>query len=442
MSDLLSIGASGLRAYSAALSTVADNVANAQTPGYARRSVQLAEAPTGSTSLLYRNQVKPMGVDINGVVRSVDQWLIEDARLSSGDTSRTETRLAWMSRVETALSNENNNVGTSLGQIFTTADLLSADPNNSTLRDQFLHAVDEVAAGFRAAAGELQSLRQSVGQAGDAQSGQLSTDLATLQDINTALRKARGGSTNQANLMDQRDAVLDKISAQTGIKTSFDDRGVATVQAADSGDLLVGANYTARITASADASGRLSFLIDGAEALTSATGSLAGLSEASHHIADQFAALDGKAVQFSGQLNAAHQSGLDKAGNAGQPLFSGSSAANLTAAALTAAQVAAADASSANGNILAFGALRGEGNPESQWSAHLAAQAQLTAAARSQNAAAATRSEGANAARDMVSEVDLDREAAELLRFQQAYSAAARTIQVARETMQSLLSAL
>jgi flagellar hook-associated protein 1 FlgK len=40
----------------------------------------------------------------------------------------------------------------------------------------------------------------------------------------------------------------------------------------------------------------------------------------------------------------------------------------------------------------------------------------------------------------MVGEVDLDREAAELLRFQQAYEAAARTVQVARETMQSILN--
>jgi flagellar hook-associated protein 1 len=64
----------------------------------------------------------------------------------------------------------------------------------------------------------------------------------------------------------------------------------------------------------------------------------------------------------------------------------------------------------------------------------------LAASARAQDAAASSRRDGAFAARDMVSEVDLDREAAELLRFQQAYEAAARTVQVARETMQSILN--
>ena len=72
----------------------------------------------------------------------------------------------------------------------------------------------------------------------------------------------------------------------------------------------------------------------------------------------------------------------------------------------------------------------------------MATQAQATASARAQDAAATTRRDAASAARSAVSEIDLDREAADLLRFQQAYSAAARTIQVARDTMQALLNAV
>ena len=148
------------------------------------------------------------------------------------------------------------------------------------------------------------------------------------------------------------------------------------------------------------------------------------------------------ATSFAAQLNAAHQAGTDANGNAGQPLFSGTSAATLTATALTPDQVAAANASGTNGNMLAFGALRGTTGPEASWSNHLASQAQTVTSTRAQDAAAATRADAAWAARDMVSEVDLDKEAAELLRFQQAYQAAARTIQVARETMQTLLNSV
>ena len=47
--------------------------------------------------------------------------------------------------------------------------------------------------------------------------------------------------------------------------------------------------------------------------------------------------------------------------------------------------------------------------------------------------------DGAVAARDAVSGVDLDSEAVDLLRFQQAYQASSRVIQVARETLQTIL---
>ncbi|MBW8296503.1 flagellar basal body rod C-terminal domain-containing protein, partial [Sphingopyxis sp.] len=80
--------------------------------------------------------------------------------------------------------------------------------------------------------------------------------------------------------------------------------------------------------------------------------------------------------------------------------------------------------------------------PVARWGGLLATLAQAPAGARALDAAPMTRADAAAAARDGVSEVDLDKEAAELLRFQQAYQAAARTIQVARETMQTLLSSI
>ena len=140
MSDLLSIGYTGLRAYSKALSTVGDNIANAQTPGYARRRLDLGEVPAGSNMVLYRGSVTPGGVDIKGVVRSVDQWLIDDSRISSGDSERASTKLDWMNRVEGALSDDTNGIKTALNKFYTTADLLTSDPTNPTLRSQFLQA--------------------------------------------------------------------------------------------------------------------------------------------------------------------------------------------------------------------------------------------------------------------------------------------------------------
>ncbi|MET0227071.1 MAG: flagellar hook-associated protein FlgK [Dokdonella sp.] len=441
MSDLLSIGYTGLRAYSRALSTIGDNIANAQTPGYARRRLDLGEVPAGSNMVLYRGSVTPGGVDVKGVVRSVDQWLIADARISSGDSERAAAKLDWMNRVEGALSDDTNGIKTALTKLYTTADQLTADPSNPTLRAQFLQAASDVAAGFKTAASRLSSLAEGTTGAATAEVSQFNANLNALEQINVGLRKARDGSTNKAALLDERDRLLDQLSSQGGVSTAFDAHGAVTLRASGSGDLLVGGGVVTPIAMATAADGRVSYTIGGTP-FPNATGSLAGFAEASNHIADQRAELDTMATQFAGQLNAAHQAGIDANGNAGQPLFTGTSAATLTATPLTAGQVAAATPTSTNGNMLALGAMRGANDPEAKWSGHLATQAQTTASARAQDAAAATRADGAAAARDGVSEVNLDNEAAELLRFQQAYSAAARTIQVARETMQTLLSSI
>jgi flagellar hook-associated protein 1 len=443
MPDLMNIGASGLRAYSSALATVGDNIANAQTAGYARRTVQLREAPAAGDIVLSRNSIRPGGVEVAGLSRSVDSWLVDDARISSGDAYQASTRLNWIEAAERGIADDGNGIGTRLTAMFNVADALASDPGSQPLRQQFLLSVDEAATGFRQTAGALSHAASGVADAAAGEVTQLNTDLNALERVNAGLRRARAGSSNEATLLDERDRLLDSVSSRLPVTSSFDARGAVTVRVAGSGDALVDGGVVATVTALVGADGRVAFALTSptATAITPSSGSLAGLTDASHHIADLRSDLDTMAGRVATELNAAHQAGFDANGNPGAALLAfGGSAASLTAIALAPSEVAAADASSANGNVLGFANLRGPSGVEQAWASIASAQAQSTASARAQDAAAGTRYDGAAAARDSISEVDIDREAADLLRFQQAYEAAARTIQVARETMQSILN--
>jgi flagellar hook-associated protein 1 FlgK len=64
--------------------------------------------------------------------------------------------------------------------------------------------------------------------------------------------------------------------------------------------------------------------------------------------------------------------------------------------------------------------------------------AQSVSSAKAEQAAADAQKDGALLQLDEVTGVDLDVEAAQLLRFQQAYSASSRIIQVARDTLQEI----
>ncbi len=444
MSDLLGLGAAGVRGYSRALQTIGDNIANAQTPGYARRSTVFSEQIGSGQSVLYRNQIAPNGVVVSGVNRAVDPWLIEDARAASSDAARSGARLNGLQAVESVLDDGGAGVGRAMTALFNRADQLAADPSGATQRSAFLQSVDDVAATFRRTADGLSRASGGVAAAAGVTVDTLNADTQALARINDGLRRARDGSTNQATLLDERDRLVDAIATALPVDVTYDARGAATLTLP--GGPLVSGPDIARVSVATGADGRLTLsatMPTGSFAVAPTNGALSGSIDAADHIARQRTALDGLATGFATAINTQHAAGRDAAGNPGAALFAiGTSAADLTATALTIADVAAADASGANGNALAFGNLRSDAGGEAGWATLVAQQSQVVASARAQDSVATSRRDGAASAREDISGIDLDREAADLVRFQQAYEASARVIQVARETMQSILNAL
>jgi flagellar hook-associated protein 1 FlgK len=240
MSDLLTIGASGVAAFNRALTTTGDNIANSQTDGYARRTVQLNQMPGAGDVRFYRRNVRPGGVAMAGVQRSVNEWLNADARASASESGRTASRLNWVSAAERALDDGDAGVGTSATAMFNAADTLANDPTNDSLRQGFLQAVDDVATAFRRTADGLESVASGMGADAAASVSQLNTDLADLDRVNQALSKSLDGSTNRATLLDERDRLLDNISSSLAVTVAFDPRGLATVRMdGTSSDLLL-----------------------------------------------------------------------------------------------------------------------------------------------------------------------------------------------------------
>jgi flagellar hook-associated protein 1 FlgK len=443
MTDLLSIGASGLRAYKDALGTTGDNIANAETAGYVRRTIRLNEVTGSGEVPLCRAALTPGGVAVAGIQRSVDQWLAEDSRTSLAAAERAAARLHWLEAGERALDDGENGVGQSLTAMFNAADTLSADPSSTASRLAFLQSVSSAVDAFRTAAEQLQSVSDGIASAAQSAVDQVNSDVAALQRVNEGLLRARDGSTNQAALMDERDRLLDSLSGMLPITVTLDGRGAASVNVGVSGGpSLLNSTTASQFDLTTAFDGTLTFTLAGSPILP-ASGGLSGLASAASTIADARSALDQLADQFAFEINGAHQAGIDANGNPGGPLvnFSGT-AATLTALTLTPEEVAAADSTSDNGNLLALTALRGATGTEEGWTQMVAEHAQAVSAARAQDSAASTRREGALEARAEMSGVDLDHEAAELLRFQQAYDGSARVIQVARETFQSIMGAL
>src|SRR3546814_14359399 len=83
-------------------------------------------------------------------------------------------------------------------------------------------------------------MAEGVAGAALAETQSFNANLDALEQINIGLRKARPGSTNEAGLLDERDRLLDRISAQAGVDLSLYDRGSATLPVAATGAMLGG----------------------------------------------------------------------------------------------------------------------------------------------------------------------------------------------------------
>jgi flagellar hook-associated protein 1 FlgK len=445
MSSLLSIGRSGVLAYQSALAGISENVVNANNDGFARREVTMKEQMVGGGPMFLSRGSSFNGVQAATVTRVWDQYRASSAWTANSDNSQASTRSQWYSTVEGALDDGDSGVGVKLTAMFTSANALSSNPTDATLRQSFLYAIQDVAGSVNATAANLSKIAASVTSGASSAVGQVNDALTALAKINLALKTSPQGTSGRAGLEDQRDTIIGSISDKLGIDVTLDINGSATIRMNDSGGpVLLDANSieAAQVSLQTAASGTFSMSVtsNGTTAsISPSSGALAGYAEAANQIAGRRQQLDALAANLATQVNNWNAQGTDLNGNPGAGLLSGTDAASLSLAVTDPKLIAAADATNANGNLLAISSLRGTNGAETSWRAMVTDQGLRVQSATTQASSAASAKDSAYSALDDVSGVDLDTEAADLMRFQQAYSASAKIIQTARETLQSIL---
>lgn len=320
MSDLLSIAASGLRGYRAALDNMSENVANASSPGYARRDVQLTGIDPDNSGPLVRPPVSGFGVDVTGLRRAHDIFLAADARGAQSDSGRLASTKTWLSEIETTLTAGGNSIGHGITAFYNTAQGLANEPGSAVQRAQFLNAADIVATHFRDASGAFDRTAAAIGKEAGATVATVNGLTAQLATLNGHLRRTDTGNAASAGLQDERDRVLTELAKSVAIDVIEGDRGTVTVKRGDAfGATLV--DGTA-VTSLAAKGATITLAKAGGDVGSEVTGgSLAGTLAGARRLTETRAALDGLANDFAATVNAAHGTGVDLSGAPGAALF-------------------------------------------------------------------------------------------------------------------------
>lgn len=460
--SILSVARTALSAHQAAIGVISHNLANATTEGYSRQRVELVPG-------------RPLQTPVGGIgtgVRVDDIGRVRDTILDAGFRDESSGAAYWSRRSGLLGELQSLHGSTQTGGLPAAMDAfwnawsdLANDPAGTTARvvvrqtgEQVVQQVKRLTHGIDATgASAALRLEQEVGDI-----NRYARDIAAL---NTQIVAAEAGGITAADLRDKRDLAIDRLSQ------------LASVQVVERANGSVGVNISGiSIVDAADAAGVKIDTTGGTWSLQSTRGATispaggsvgAALDVLNNDVPAARAELDAWARALVDTVNAVHVTGTNAAGATGINFFDDNGdVTTVTAASLRlSAQVTADPAAIAAGTaatdpvsgLPVYGAGRNDValalatrreapvallGGRTLADSYTASVSRLGGEVRAADDAADTHSVLASQAdirRSSVSGVSTDEELVQLIRFQNAYSAAARVVSAADEMLQTIL---
>ncbi len=308
----LTIGLRTLRAAQQSMDVVGQNVANASTPGYARRLSQLAT----TEPLLLSRFGFGTGVAIEDL-RRVHDGLLETRLLEQRHVlGRLDASGGLLRQVEASLREPGDDgIAARLDELWNSLSRLTAFPKDSSYRAGLVAAAQSLAASFRQLAAQVaatgEQARHGVSNAVD----QVNGLLADLAAVNLRALKSRGAGAPPADFFDERDRLLGELA--DWVDPQVVARPDGTVDVLVDGRLLVSGKGAHALVAKATAGGSVRLLVDGGKSdLDVGSGRLRGLLDVARvSVPRRQAELDLIARELMLQMNRLHSTSVSAFGS-------------------------------------------------------------------------------------------------------------------------------
>jgi flagellar hook-associated protein 1 FlgK len=406
------------------------------------------EAPIQYGSLLFGN-----GVDLNQVTSIRDRLLELRIYQETQQQAKYDAYLAPAQQVEEIFSlSSSGSIQQALSGFFASLQQLSVNPSDMAARRNVLNAANNLTSAFQRTTSQLSQITGTLDQAVGQTVGSINEITAQIAKLNSQISGAVSAGRNAGTFEDQRHILIEQVSGLIDVSVVDAGQGKLTLTTSNGNPLVVG-DHAWPLDASIDPStGRAQVNSQGTD-ITGAIngGRLGGLLEARDRLIPSVqTALDDLAAGLIQTFNTQHQAGFDLSGAAGGDFFApfvqsvpgsnAGAAASFTVSLNDPSALAASSdgAPGDNGNLAALLAIQNQnivsGQPPMSFLAGLIATVgdDVAHAIAEQGAENLTLLQLQNQ-RDSVSGVSIDEEAANLIRYQRAFEAAARVVAVVDE---------
>ncbi|MBS7792625.1 flagellar basal body protein [Roseococcus sp. SDR] len=201
----IGIARSGLQATQRALANVSQNITNAETPGYTRKT-GAAESRTAAGM--------PMGVRLGDARREVDQALLNERDSRGGEAAAAQVRESLLSGIEAlhGTAGAGETLGDAIAALQASLTSLRGAPQEGGLQRVALNAAREVTGRFQDLAAGVADARQQAHDGVLREVTQVNAGLNEIAQLTIAIRGDRSRGLSTADLEDRRDLALAKLS--------------------------------------------------------------------------------------------------------------------------------------------------------------------------------------------------------------------------------------
>jgi flagellar hook-associated protein 1 FlgK len=212
---LLSIGVRAMAASYASMQTTSHNISNAGVEGYSRQQTMLATSQGQFTGVGFFGR----GVDVAGVERTQDAFLVREAATSKALSAMDEVRSVRLQQLQSVFRTGEQGIGHSISQFFAAMSDLASRPADAASRQVVLARAQDMALRFGDAGTQLAQLQTTVNQELSASVEAVNGLAASIAKVNNDIASARGLGQTPNDLLDQRDRLVSQLSEHVQVTT-------------------------------------------------------------------------------------------------------------------------------------------------------------------------------------------------------------------------------
>jgi flagellar hook-associated protein 1 FlgK len=213
LTTALSSALSGLRATQVVIGVVATNVANAETPGYTRKTLSLETALAGGSGI---------GVRVANVNRELDIYVQRQLRTELAGANYIDIIAKVRQQIDQMYGEPGaaSALDTILNGFTNSLQALAADPQSASTRQAVLNAAQVMAQKLNSLSGDVTLMRnQAESGIGDAVD-RVNSLLKTIENVQTQIIALSSQDVELGALLDQRDQAINELAALIDIQVT------------------------------------------------------------------------------------------------------------------------------------------------------------------------------------------------------------------------------